>query len=207
MVTGFIRSKEGEEQYQKINQPYEDSADDLAYKEFLRVTRTSPQKDRKRVILSLTKKVIGSKEYILWNERNSALDGLGNEKHHFFGRMGTYPIPVPIYQRRQIPETLEAEVYISGIKETKTGYSVPFTTKAADSFYKDCLSEDDGGDRTTEYSIEVGNSRISVDSFEDWRNGSTKELKRFGHQANKFEKQRMDDEESGKLSPPPGPPK
>lgn len=199
MVTNFYRTPEGEKAYQDIGAPYEDSADDEAYANYLKLTSRCPPEKRKREILSLTRKVSGSKEYILWNERLSALDGIGNERHHFRGTMGTYPIPIPVYELRQIPGTLEVEKIRTGIKEVKTGYSTPFTTKTADSFYRDCVTD---GDKTTTFAIEIRNTRISVDSFKDWRDGEMKELQRFGHIANQYEKQRLIDEESGKITAP-----
>jgi hypothetical protein len=125
MVTGFYRTPEGETEYSKIGKPYEDSADDAAYKQFLNVTRVCPEdkkNKKRREILSLTRKVVGSsgKEFILWNERHVAYDGIGNEKHHFRGSCGTYPIPVPIMELRQIPGTLQAEPYVAGVREIKT---------------------------------------------------------------------------------------
>jgi hypothetical protein len=201
MVNGFYKTPEGVKEYEKIHAPYENSADDEAYQAFLKMTKECPEKQRRREILSLTRKVIGngSKEFILWNERLSALDGLGNERHHFRGSMGTYPIPIPVYELRQVPDTLVPEKVRTGIKEVKTGYSTPFTTKAADLFYKDCITD---GDKPTTFCIEAHNTRISVDSFKDWRDGEMKELQRFGHIANSYEKQRLADEEAGKIPAP-----
>jgi hypothetical protein len=184
MVTGYHRTPEGEQEYSKIGIPYEDSLDDVAYKRFLEITKICPkdkESKKRREILSLTRKVVGAaqKEFIIWSERHVAFDGIGNEKHFFRGSMGTYPIPIPIMELRQIPGTLQTETFVKGVREVKTGYSMPFTQKNADILYKDCvggIDDEDINRAPTQFSIEVGNNRFTVDSFDSWKNGTVKEL-------------------------------
>jgi hypothetical protein len=181
MVTNFYRNKEGEAEYRKIGISYENSIGDDAYNHFLKITSHTPKEKRKREILSLTRKVIGDKQFILWNQREIAYDGIGNEKH-FFKDCGRFPKPIPTYELRQIPGTLQAESYVSGIREIHTGYVMEFNLKNADSFVKDFVgsTDDDLDKKPTHFYFEVGNSKFSVDSFQEWRDMPLEAVQKYG---------------------------
>jgi hypothetical protein len=94
MPTGFWRTSEGEKEYEKLNIPYDNTIEDIAYQSFITITNQAPpdKPKRRREILSLIRKVVGSREFIIWNERLVGYDGLGQERHFFRGSMGQKPI-------------------------------------------------------------------------------------------------------------------
>jgi hypothetical protein len=70
---------------------------------------------------------------------------------------------------------------------------MPFSKSNADLFYRDVIGINDGEDGisrpTTTYAIEIGNTKVNVDTFESWRNcESAIELKTYGKMATPIEK-------------------
>jgi hypothetical protein len=140
----FHKSSEGIKEYEEIKISYpDDNLTDKAYEVFMEKTKKCPESKRKREIMNMTRIVVDSKEYIVYDEMLRAEDGIGNPLHHFRGGMGRYPIPIPEYELRQIPGTLDVEKATTGIRDIKVGHSIPFNAKNADALYKDCQKEGD----------------------------------------------------------------
>jgi hypothetical protein len=186
----YWQSKLGEESYKKIELKYPTHPFDTAYQRFLKVTRSSPEKDNKFIINKLIRLQLAPndenneipQEVILYDLCEIRLDGLGNVKKFARTNLGKYPVP-----SRTVIKTYDEDnqpvIKTGSVSEINTGYEFPFTKEKADELHKWCIDK-----RTikqpnlTQYIVErSGERKISVRSFSDWRDGDFETLYAFGN--------------------------
>ena len=189
----FYKSPEGEAGYKKLGMEYPKTLSDYWYKQFLRVTKNTKKEDYKVYIPQMKRLILASgEEYIVHSMTETRYDGLHNRK--VFGRSGIGMSAKPVPHREVKARISEDEGFVQDIITTvesiETGYSIPFTQKEIDKLIKYT-------DGNTAYSIQKmdyqSGRKFTIGSLNDWRNGKSEELLRFGHIASDYEKQILED--------------
>jgi hypothetical protein len=196
----FFKSPEGIAEYEKIGMKYPRTMPDEWYDKFLKVTRNTKKEDYKIYIPNMKRFIRSSgEEFIIYAMTETRYDGLHNRKKFNRGGMGMYAKPIPhreIKARITEEEGLVQDI-ITTVEAIETGYSIPFIQKNIDKLIKYT-------DGNTAYSIQKedyrSGQRYTIRSLNDWRNGKTEELLRFGHIASDYEKQILEDEKQGKFT-------
>lgn len=190
----FFKSEEGVKAFQDVGLPYEDERWDLDYAEFLKKTRTTPEKDRVRVIQNLQRVVApDGKEYLVYDLSEQAADALGNRLSTYRGSLGCYHKPIPKYAIEVNTETGEKEKVTKGVDQIEECYSIPFTKEAVQKVEKYITEK-------TQFILnrKKGSFRkITIDSLDDFKLGPIEHLSRFGHRASDYEKQILAEEKMG----------
>jgi hypothetical protein len=198
--SNFFKSPEGLKEYEKIGMRYPKVMQDDLYEKFLKVTRNTKKEEYKQYISNMKRLILSSgEEYIIHDMSETRYDGLHNRKRFYRSNLGMYPIPVPHREIRA--RVSEEEGFVQDIIQTiqsiDTGYSIPFNKKNIEKL----LPFTDG---KTAFAIEKQDYKagitITINSVNDWRNGSAEELLRFGHIASDYEKQILADEKQGKFT-------
>lgn len=198
MVSGFCKSDEAVAAYKKIGLSYPDEIYDRQYDSYLQETSKSPAKENKIKYQNVVRVVLPSgQQYIVHDQTDIRLDKIGNVKSFYRSGIGKHPVPTPQYSIQIDQEDgYSKKRVLSGVSSIEIVLSIPFNEKTADEIYKYCTGK-------TQYTIQKGENkghRITVDSFEDFKKGEVEELLRFGHIANKVERQLLEEEKSGKTT-------
>lgn len=195
----FYKSDEAIAAFKEVGIKYENAMWDNHYENFQRKTKRTPEKDRLRAIHNLKRLVIPANSrdkertiivHDMWEE---AYDALGNKLTTYRGGLGCYHKPRVKREYKLDMETGEKVPVIVGIEELETCYSIPFSKENIDKLAKYVTGN-------TTFLIQRmggGSRKITVDSFEDWKNGNVEEVLRFGHRASDYEKQVLADEKQG----------
>lgn len=196
----FYSSPEGIAEYKKIGMEYPKTLMDYWYKQFLRVTKNTKKEDYKIYIRNMKRVILSSgEEYIVHDMDETRYDGLHNRKVFHRGGIGLYAKPVPhreIKARVSEDEGFVQDV-ITTVESVETGYSIPFNQKNIDKLIKYC----DGNTAFIIQKMDYQSARkFTIRSLNDWQNGSTEELLRFGHIASSYEQQILADEKQGKFT-------
>jgi hypothetical protein len=197
--TTFYKSEEMIQAFKEVGIEYHNRMWDDDYERFQQKTKRTGEKDRIKYISNMKRliiPVIGGREkeqtYIVHDMYERAKDGLGNELTAYRSNLGCYHKPRVRREIRLNMETGDKEPVIVGVDSLDTCYSIPFTKESIASLEKYVVEN-------TAFSIQKGDGQtFTVDRFEDWKNGSTEELLRFGHKASDYEKQVLADEKQGK---------
>ena len=105
MVTGFLKSTEGEREYQKIRLSYPHSIQDDLYEEWVHQTQGysedvaqyyGPFKE-KEVHVITRKKTAEGKEFLTYQMMHRRLDSAANLTHRYLSPFGEYPQPIAHY--------------------------------------------------------------------------------------------------------------
>jgi hypothetical protein len=172
MPNGFFRSKKGEEMYALINKQYENTLKDDQYAEFLRRTAHSPHSARNKKVVTAMIRELGEdgNEYLRYELWDTRYDAIGAEFTEYCPHQGIYPIPVA-QPRIEIGENMSTREVVSGdIIRYEIGYEIPFTPEAADKIHE-MVNERSRSTRTSYLVSEYkGGKRITVISYEDFRN-------------------------------------
>lgn len=178
----YWKSDEGLKAYAKIEQPYPVTEWDKDYDRFIAETKSSDERGRtKRTITRLTR-VHGAdgKDYIVYSERELRFDDLGNSKKRFRDNLGQYPQPEGHYSIYYDTNN-QQKTKIDSITNINTGYFIPFSPKKMDELYKYTVNDVPQRAGRTEYFVQrINDSLISVESFEDLRDGEFDELAKYG---------------------------
>lgn len=172
----YFYSEEGQKEYDKIGLKYPKTNFDYNHDEFMRMTARSPREQNKIQILSITriKPEDSNEEFLTYHIRETRYDSLGNERSFVRTNIGRYQIPVPRYGVKKDAQGYE-EKKVVGVSNIRTGYSIEFNKKNLEKLHKNC--KDSGRDKCR-YSVHVEGERnkIRVESYEDFRDLSFKEL-------------------------------
>ena len=190
MVNGYIQSPEGEAEFSKLGLEYPREVFDRLYEEYIRNTRTEDLEKythhREKEIVDIKRVKTGEKEFITYSESEYRLDEALNVKHFFRSDIGKFPIPKAIYTIKQVAFG-KKEREVSDIANIETGYSIPFSKEKMNELRQMGLSQ------SAHFSVEHSNGiRISVETFEDLRDGEYNELNHFGTIPNDVQRRKMD---------------
>jgi hypothetical protein len=121
-------------------------------------------------------------EVILFDLCEIRQDGLGNTKRHVRTNLGKYPIPERTVIRT-FDEDNQPVIKTGSVSEVRTGYEFPFTKEKADELHKWCADKVTASrTKKTEYLVErLGERKISVRNFTDWKEGDFETLYRYGN--------------------------
>jgi hypothetical protein len=192
----YVKSEEGVTEYRKAKVPYPDTYIDKAYQQFLDRTPDEEGNDfRHKNHTRVTKigrvRLPGGKEYLLWDEVQVRFTPLGNPERFALTNLGCYPIIV--IRREMIQESNGLKrVIMRPSDETITGYSLEYSVENIDRLHKDAndnadvalVDEDSISNPTTQYILhsnpDRGNERVSIEKWEDFRDGDFMELFEYG---------------------------
>jgi hypothetical protein len=194
MVVGFTKSKEGEAEYKKIGIHYPDSLDDEGYEEWLKETSAEQLKEysnhKEKEVSQISRHRVGEEEYITYSMSHYRLDKALNLTHRWLPNIGIYPIPRARFsvtygdfgkQTRKFEEVIAID----------RGYSIPFSKKNMDKIKNIGLPLNGRGS----FAVVTKNGLpITVNSFEDLRDGDFDELAHFGKIPTELQRKRWIDE-------------
>jgi hypothetical protein len=196
--TSFYKSDEMVQAFRDVGLEYTNRMWDNDYEQFQRKTRKTPEKEREKWIGNLKRFIIpthdGEEQYIIYDLNEKGKDPLGNILTAHRSNLGCYHKPIVKREIRVNMETGDKEPVVVGVETLETCYSIPFTKENISKIEKYVNS-------STTFVIQktTAGRRISLDrGFDDWKNGNTEELLRFGHKASDYEKQVLQNEKMGK---------
>lgn len=171
MPNGFFRSKKGEEMYQLINKPYENTLKDDQYATFLKRTANSPHSARNRKVVTAMIRELGEdgEEYLRYELKETRYDAIGAEHTEYCPNQGVYPIPVA-QPRIEFGENMTTKDVVTGeIIRYDIGYEIPFTKEAADKIHE--MAEEKSRAHRTTYLVSEykGGKRFTVPTYEQFR--------------------------------------
>ena len=174
MPNGFFRSPKGEEMYDKINKPYENTLKDDQYAAFLKRTAHSPHSARnKKVVTTMVRELADDgNEYLRYELLDTRYDAIGAEFQEYCPHQGIYPVPIA-QPKIEFGENMTTREVVSGdIIRYEIGYEIPFTPEAADEIHE--MANEKSRSNRTSYVISEykGGKRVTVTSYEDFRNKS-----------------------------------
>lgn len=174
MPNGFFRSKKGEEMYALINKPYENTMKDDQYAEFIRRTANSPHSARNKKVVTSMIREIGEdgNEYLRYELLDTRYDAIGAEYTEYCPNQGVYPIPIA-QPKIEFGENMTTREVVSGnIIRYEIGYDTPFSLENADKIHE--MANDKSRSNRTSYIVSEykGGKRVTVPSYEDFRNKS-----------------------------------
>ena len=190
----FFKSEEGIKAFQEIGVEYEDEMWDKDYSEFLRKIQKTPEKDRVKRIQSLQRVVTqDEQEYLVHDLSEEGHDALGNTLTFYRSNLGCYHKPQGKYSIKVDIETGEKNKHFDGINDMRTRSSIPFTTESIDKIKKYVTPQ-------TQFIVRDkghNDKKISVDSLDELKLGTSEHLLRFGHRASDYEVQILAEEKQG----------
>lgn len=176
MPNGFTRSKKGEEMYELIGREYENTLDDNDYINFLKVTRNSghSSRNKKQVMVMVRLKADDGNQYLKYDLRETRYDAIGAEHSEYLANIGVYPIPIANPRLEMGDDNVAKEVRTGPIIRYDIGYEIPFTPEAADKIHEQ--ANDISYTQRTQYILKAGGKKITIKTYEDFRNRSFEEL-------------------------------
>lgn len=174
MPNGFFRSKKGEEEYAKINKPYENTMKDNQYAEFLRKTANSPHSGRNKQVVTAMIRELGEdgNEYLRYELLDTRYDAIGAEFSQYCPHQGIYPIPIA-QPKIEFGENMTTREVVTGdIIRYEIGYEIPFSSENVDKIHE--MANDRSRSNRTSYIVSEykGGKRVTVPTYEDFRNKS-----------------------------------
>jgi hypothetical protein len=182
MVTGFIKTKEGIEEYSKLDLPYPEELWDTDYDKWVADTNLSElpkySKHLPIEVVRITRLKTGEdKEYITYCATEYRLDKALNLRHRFRSGFGEYPVPRPIYSIEQGDFGVQNRKVVE-VQSIDKGYSIPYSPEAIDKI-KSIGLQIEG---QIQYQVISPNGlTVTVASYSDLRDGNFDELCAFGH--------------------------
>lgn len=178
MPNGFFRSTKGEEMYEKINKPYENTMKDDQYAAFLKKTANSPHSARNRKIVTamIREKADDGNEYLRYELSETRYDAIGAEWTQYCPNQGIYPIPIT-QPKIVFGENMTTQEVVSGdIIRYDIGYEIPFTVEAADKLHE--MANDRARSNRTQYLVSEykEGKRFTIMSYEDFRDKPFEDL-------------------------------
>lgn len=165
-------------EYQKISQPYEETEEDKHYKFILKQIEHDPNK-KERIIQMDRILVSPGEEYIVYHHTWEGSNPIGSFMKTTQTNVGIYGHFEPIYDRFIQEDNTFGQRLIS--KNTITSYFIPFTKEKADELHKLCNDASaNRQSRTSYYVTPDGGTKITVDSYKDWRDGTFEDLHQNG---------------------------
>jgi hypothetical protein len=187
--------------FKEVGIEYRNRMWDDKYDNFERKTKRTPEKDRIKFISNLKKLIIPDtisdsrteEQYIIYDMNEKAKDSLGNELTANRSNIGCYHKP-KVKREMKLNDEGDKVPVVVGIDELETKYSIPFTKENIAKIEKYV-------NPYTQFSIQKMDGRrqrITVSTFEDWKNVENKYLLRFGHKPSDYEKTLYANELQGK---------
>lgn len=177
MPNGFFRSKKGEEEYAKINKPYENTLKDTQYAAFLKRTANSPHSGRNKKIVTamIRERADDGNEYLRYELLDIRYDTIGAECREYCPNQGIYPIPIAQPKLVWNENMTVQEVVTEDITRYEIGYEIPFTGENADKIHE--MAIDKARNRTAYFVSEYkGGKSTTVPNYDAFRNKSFEEL-------------------------------
>lgn len=181
-MVNYWKSQEGIKAYEKIGKPYPTTTYDTDYEQFVNSTKSSDERNRTKRKLTRMMRVMGAdgKEYLVYSEVQTRFNDIGNSFSRFRENIGTYPIPegnVVLYY----DANGEQQQRVDNISDIKTGYSIPFSAQKANEIHKNSIDNVPQRAGRTEYFVQrINDAPVSIESFEDFRDGEFDELIKHG---------------------------
>lgn len=174
----FNDSEAQRKEYQKVGQPYEETEEDKHYKFILKQLENDPNK--KETISAMTRIAVGpNEEFIVYHHKWEGINPIGSHVSVTQTNVGIYGHFEPIYERFIQEDNTYGQRLIS--KNTTVAYSIPFTKETADNLHKLCNDVSaKSGLRTKYYIMPDGGTKITVNSYKDWRDGEYEDLHENG---------------------------
>lgn len=191
MVTGFTKSPEGVAEYSKIGLPYPDETFDLEYEKWLKNTTAenlSNYTEHKEKEVNKFFRVRGrdNKEYLVYSFVHYRLDEALNCVHRSQPDIGIYPIPRPRYTV-SYGAFGKQERHIAEVMQNDKGYSIPFTRENVEKI-KDMGLQLEG--KVSYLLLSPNGNKMSVATYEDFRDGRYDELLAFSKIPTERQRQR-----------------
>ena len=180
---GFTKSPEAVQEWQKLNRPYDEEFQDLAYTTWLNETDASNLSSythhKEKEITSITIRVVETGEYdnkgnkktdqnawITYDFIHRRLDRAANVTSRTVPKNGMYPIPHPHFRVKSVSFGKE-EREVDFIEGYETAYSIPYTKQNLLKLIKEIPLSKEG----VQCAIAVSNGiRVHVNSFDDLLN-------------------------------------
>jgi hypothetical protein len=136
IVSGFIKTKEGIEEYSKLGLPYPEELFDTDYDRWVADTNASElpkySKHLPVEVVRITRLKTGeNKEYITYCATEYRLDKALNVRHRFRSTFGEYPVPIPIYSIEQGDFGVQNRK-VQEIQSVDKAYSIPYSPEEMD---------------------------------------------------------------------------
>ena len=170
------------EEYRKIGEVYEDTEQEKYYAFVLKQIASDPNK--RETIHSMTRiKVAEDEEYITYIHSWEGRNPIGSFLRVTQTDVGTYPRFEPIYEKFIREDNTYGQKLIS--KNTTIGYFIPFTKERADELHKLCDDKSFKSQNKTKYYVQPeGGTPITVNTYQDWVNGSFEDIYEHGKISN-----------------------
>lgn len=170
----FNDSEAQRKEYSKIGQPFEETEEDKHYQFILKQIANDPNK--KESISAMTRIATGpNEEYIVYNHKWEGTNPIGSYVGTTQTNVGIYGHFEPIYERFIQEDNTYGQRLIS--KNTNVAYFIPFNKETADQLHKLCNDYSaKAGIRTRYYIMPEGGTKITVESYQDWINGTFDDL-------------------------------
>ena len=166
------------QEYQKIGQAYEETEADKSYKHILKEIENDPNK--KERISNMTRILVSpGEEYIVYHHSWEGINPIGSYRKTSQTNVGVYGKFEPIYERYITEDNTFENRLIS--KNTDTAYFIPFTKEKAEELHRlcnDAIAKPSA--RTAYYVMPEGGTKITVNSYQDWLNGTFEDLHQTG---------------------------
>lgn len=181
-MVNYWKSKEGLKEYEKLGKPYENTVWDTDYEQFVNKTRGSDTEGKtKRQVVRITRlQAADGGEYIVYDEKETRYDGLGNASKRFRDNLGTYPIP---QGQREIyyDENNNQATRLVSITNIETGYSIPFNKAKLDELHKNAVDNVPQRAGRTQYFVQrINDPPTTVQTYQDLKEGDFEELMKYG---------------------------
>lgn len=160
--------------YALINKPYENTLKDDQYAAFLKKTANSPHSARNKRVVTTMIRELGEdgNEYLRYELLDTRYDAIGAEYSQYCPNQGVYPIP-KAQPKIQFGENMTSSEVVTGdIIRYEIGYEIPFTPENADKIHE--MANERSRSSRTMYAVSEykGGKRITVSTYEDFRNKS-----------------------------------
>lgn len=188
----FLKSPEGVKEYKRYGLSYPNNNRDLQYEKLLTDTPAVEgndyrHKNKTRITYLVRLRLTPEKQYLLWDQRETRYDPLGNPHTITRTGMGRYPIigvsKVMVQKESGLKEVVEE---VTG--KVSTGYLLPYTLTNIDKLHENCNDEYEYDEvagkevRPTNYAVYDGRKKTSV-AIKEWasfRDGDFDELYTYG---------------------------
>ena len=178
-MVNYPKSKEGIDEYKKIDRPYPDSHMDIDYEAFL--AQIAEDNSKKTKIVKLSRIKTGEDiEYLVYDMILEGKNGIGSYDMRSRTNVGMYPIPRPKYERVVTTDN-RIETKVAAISQIDTGYSIAFNKQNLEQLHTMCNDKAaDGRVKTKYYAVMENGSTITIPKYEDFANGSFDDLFEHG---------------------------
>lgn len=166
------------QEYSKIGQTYEETEQDKHWKYILKQIESDPNK--KETIQEMNRiSVAPGEEYIVYHHMWEGKNPIGSTVKDAQGNVGVYPRFEPTYERYINEDNTYSQRLIS--KNTIIGYFIPFTKEKAEELHKLCNDTYARPGMKTAYYVQVQDgTKITVETYQDWLNGTFDDLMNTG---------------------------